>query len=186
MERIKNLPNAVTLFRILLIPVLFILITQKQTPVFTILLVIAGLCDGVDGFLARRLKQQTKFGTKFDSITDLLYFLSVAIWFWMLFPNIVAQNKTLLFSLLILTCMHYAYSLIKFKTITSYHLYSTKILVGLLYLFFIYWLVFGFNNLLFTILIVLACLVVLENFVVSILLKTEKQNLKSLLDVVKK
>lgn len=180
MSKFINAPNTVTLFRLLLIPLLFILITQKQTTAFIILLVIASLCDGIDGFLARRLKQETKFGTKFDSITDLFYFLSITIWFWMLFPEVITQNKHFLIPLVMFIVLHYTHSLVKFKTITSYHLYSTKSLTTLIYLFFIYSTIIEFNSVFFKILIAFTYLVVLENFIISLMLKNEKHNIKSL------
>ena len=50
---------------------------------FWILYLIAGLTDMLDGFLARRLGVESKFGAKLDSLADFVFILSVG---YKLFP----------------------------------------------------------------------------------------------------
>jgi cardiolipin synthase len=67
---VMNLPNCITIIRILLIPLLVILLLERDF--FTALLVfaVAGISDGLDGFLARVLRQQTEFGAYVDPLAD--------------------------------------------------------------------------------------------------------------------
>lgn len=55
-----------------LIPVFASLLYYGYTGTALILFVIAGVSDGVDGFVARRLKQETELGTILDPIADKL------------------------------------------------------------------------------------------------------------------
>ena len=68
-----NIPNAITTVRVILAVVIAILLIQATTTGIIwagILLLIAWGTDGLDGFLARRLRQQTLFGSLFDLVAD--------------------------------------------------------------------------------------------------------------------
>ena len=69
-ERIINVPNAITLLRLLAAPVVVWLIFDAQWQAACWLFLIAALSDGLDGFLARRLAQTTAFGATLDAVTD--------------------------------------------------------------------------------------------------------------------
>ena len=65
-----NIPNTITLFRILLVPVtVWLLISDAWGWAFTTFL-LAGASDGVDGYLARRWNLQTRLGTYLDPLAD--------------------------------------------------------------------------------------------------------------------
>jgi len=68
-----NIPNILTGFRILLIPifvVVFYLPMQWSAPVAAFIFWLAGVTDLLDGYLARRLNQQTAFGAFLDPVAD--------------------------------------------------------------------------------------------------------------------
>ena len=70
-----NLPNLLTLLRVLLIPVMvvvYLLDVSWSHLVATIIFVIAAITDWLDGYLARRLKQDSKFGAFLDPVADKL------------------------------------------------------------------------------------------------------------------
>lgn len=77
-----NLPNLLTLLRILLVPV-FILLFLSSTPLRTVLsaavFLLAALTDLLDGYLARKWQQVTKLGKVLDPIADKLLILSALI-----------------------------------------------------------------------------------------------------------
>jgi cardiolipin synthase len=67
-----NLPNLLTAFRIVLVPVFLVMVIQKKVlGSFTIFL-LAGLTDVLDGFIARTWHLKTKFGTLLDPAADKL------------------------------------------------------------------------------------------------------------------
>ena len=82
-----NIPNTLTGFRIVLIPffcVLFIMGPQYY-PYAGIILVLSGLSDMFDGFLARKLHQETELGKILDPIADKLTLGAVVISMWFVY-----------------------------------------------------------------------------------------------------
>ena len=74
-----NIPNLITLGRILLVPVIVWAITSGQMSVAFVLFVIAGISDAVDGFLAKRLHMQSETGALLDPIADKALLVSIYI-----------------------------------------------------------------------------------------------------------
>ena len=72
---ILNFPNLLTLLRVSLIPIMVLIyylpVTYSRELVAFIFLV-ASATDWLDGYLARKLRQETKFGEFFDPIADKL------------------------------------------------------------------------------------------------------------------
>ena len=67
-----NIPNFLTLFRIILVPAFVIFLIQSEYDKALIVFVVAGLTDALDGTLARLLKCQTILGAYLDPIADKL------------------------------------------------------------------------------------------------------------------
>ncbi|MBT3549230.1 MAG: CDP-diacylglycerol--glycerol-3-phosphate 3-phosphatidyltransferase [Gammaproteobacteria bacterium] len=70
-----NIPNSLTLVRILLIPIivcLFLLSPQGYRTIIFSLFLLATITDYLDGFFARYMKQVTNFGTFLDPVADKL------------------------------------------------------------------------------------------------------------------
>src|SRR5215475_12869206 len=70
--RIWTVPNQITLLRLGFIPIFLILISYDQFKWALLVLVIAGLSDGIDGVLARTLNQKSSLGAYLDPIADKL------------------------------------------------------------------------------------------------------------------
>jgi cardiolipin synthase len=71
-----NLPNTLTVIRVLLIPVFVILIINHSFGWALIIFAIAGLTDGLDGLLARLTRHKTELGAYLDPIADKLLLIS--------------------------------------------------------------------------------------------------------------
>jgi cardiolipin synthase len=67
-----NLPNAITIIRILLIPLFLYKIIQGEMIFATAVYLTAAVSDGLDGFIARVWNLQTKLGTFLDPMADKL------------------------------------------------------------------------------------------------------------------
>ena len=67
-----NLPNLLTLTRILLIPLFVILIINQSFSWALIIFALAGITDGIDGLIARITRQRTELGAYLDPIADKL------------------------------------------------------------------------------------------------------------------
>ena len=80
---LKHIPNALTLFRLgLIVPFVFSLFDHQYKDAFYIF-IIAGLSDGLDGWLARCFHWQSFFGSFVDPMADKLLvaasFISLAL-----------------------------------------------------------------------------------------------------------
>ncbi len=74
-----TIPNIITLLRFLMVPaVVYALLVGEMLPAFVIF-VIAGLSDGVDGFIARHFDQQSELGAYLDPVADKLLLVTVFI-----------------------------------------------------------------------------------------------------------
>jgi cardiolipin synthase (CMP-forming) len=74
-----NLPNAITIARILSVPVLIWLIVSGEYLLAFWLFVLAGVSDGVDGYIAKRFDQRTELGAYLDPIADKLMLVSIYV-----------------------------------------------------------------------------------------------------------
>lgn len=76
---IFTIPNILSYIRILLIVPFTILFLNKRYEASAIVIVLSGLSDCIDGFLARRLNQITQLGKMLDPVADKLTLLAVAV-----------------------------------------------------------------------------------------------------------
>ena len=72
LSQLLTAPNQLTLLRMLFLPFIVISLVDRHYPMALTLFVLAGLSDGLDGLLARRLHQQTLLGQYLDPIADKL------------------------------------------------------------------------------------------------------------------
>ncbi len=98
-KKIITIPNLLSFFRICLIPWMVWLYSIKENYIWTtILLMVSGLTDVVDGYIARRFNMVSDFGKAFDPIADKLTQASMLCCLilrfpWMLLPFIVLVIK---------------------------------------------------------------------------------------------
>ena len=77
-----NLPNALTLVRILLVPVLVVALTVESpggSTIAAIVFAVAALTDGLDGYIARSRQPVTTFGKVMDPVADKLMIAAALI-----------------------------------------------------------------------------------------------------------
>lgn len=74
-----HIPNAITVFRIFLTPlVIWLMIDGRMQTAFLVFL-IAGVSDGLDGFLAKRYGWQTELGAYLDPVADKMLLVSIYV-----------------------------------------------------------------------------------------------------------
>jgi cardiolipin synthase len=74
-----NLPNLITLARILVVPVIIWAIASGAMLFAFLLFLAAGLSDAVDGFLAKRLGMTSELGAYLDPLADKTLLVSIYI-----------------------------------------------------------------------------------------------------------
>src|SRR5215813_6325652 len=74
-----NLPNLITIARILLVPVIVWAIGSGEMLFAFLLFLAAGVSDAVDGFLAKRLGMASEFGSYLDPLADKALIVSIYV-----------------------------------------------------------------------------------------------------------
>lgn len=87
MSSIITIPNLLTFLRMALIPVFASLLFYEYVFLALIAFIVAGVSDGVDGFIARRFKQESELGTIIDPIADKL--LMTTAFIILTLPNVL-------------------------------------------------------------------------------------------------
>lgn len=95
-DAIFTIPNMLSVFRVLLIPLFMYLYFEGRYIYSTAVLLFSGLTDIVDGFIARRFNMITKLGKILDPLADKITQVAIAI--------CLATNHTILIPLLIVFC----------------------------------------------------------------------------------
>ena len=129
-QDIYNLPNLVSLVRILMAPVLLGLAIMQQPLWFLGVLIFTVFTDVLDGFLARYLNQITEMGSKLDSWGDFFVYSVMALSAWLLWPDIVLDELVSFVIIVISFTLPVLVGLVKFRTLTSYHTWSVKLAVA--------------------------------------------------------
>ena len=102
-SRIVTVPNALSFFRLLLIPVFLVLLLTHEYLSALITLVVSSATDFVDGFVARKFNQVSRVGQLLDPAADRLFIFSTLIGLawggfvpWWLAGVIIARDVLLL------------------------------------------------------------------------------------------
>ncbi len=77
-----TLPNRLSILRILFIPIIVLFIASREDGLLLascLLFIIAGITDGLDGYLARKMSLTSRLGLYLDPIADKLLVTSVLI-----------------------------------------------------------------------------------------------------------
>lgn len=116
-----NVPNILSVSRIVLLPVLFVLISFKMYFSFTVAYAILGMTDMFDGMIARRFNLKTEIGKYLDSIADMVFFLSSAYFIHVLYTEYLHPNMTLFFVFIGVMLLSFIVSYIRCNKIILMH-----------------------------------------------------------------
>lgn len=181
--RMINIPNLLSVFRIVIFPVLIILIIVDDKNVFKWLIGLSFFTDLIDGYIARKLKMETKQGSKLDSIGDMFTLFAAAIGFIVFENHFFKEHIFPISTAMGLYFFQLILCLIKYKKISSFHTYSAKIAFIFTGSFFIITFFMGIIEGLFWVAIILAILECLEETLIVFLLPKPKQDVKSVFHV---
>jgi len=113
-----NIPNFLSLLRIILVPVFIIFLMQESYTNALLTFVLAGLTDVFDGTLARMMNKQTKLGSFLDPMADKILLASsfVTLSILGLIPSwltviIISRDFIILFGIVILSMMSITYEI---------------------------------------------------------------------------
>lgn len=125
-ENILTIPNVLSGYRLLISPFILWLIIDRNESLFAVFICISLVTDMLDGIIARVFKMATRFGARLDSLADIgMYVLAIyggIVFKW----DEIRPDAWMLFLFLGTYVTAQAYSLWKFRSYPSLHLYSCK------------------------------------------------------------
>lgn len=184
-ERIFNIPNILSFYRLLSFPVVLWFIFSGWETLFLIFVIINLITDALDGFLARKLRQKTEFGAKLDSTADKLNYALAIIGIFVFKYEEIQPHLTSFLIFVGLGITYLTHSFIKFGKISSLHTYATKIGGYIQGVFFLLLFTYDFITPFYYFMIIWAILSVLEMIAIQIIIPDMKSNMKGLYWVLK-
>lgn len=174
-----NLPNALSVLRLLLTPVLLWLASHDQPDAFLAVLVFALATDALDGYLARRFNQTSALGAKLDSWGDLSIYATMVVALLWLWPDIFAREKWFLGFAIVSHLVPTATSLVKFRELPRYHTWAAKVAAVLMAPGYFLLVLFDIS-LLFRLVVVFHIWVALEEVIITFTLRRTRTDVPTL------
>jgi CDP-diacylglycerol--glycerol-3-phosphate 3-phosphatidyltransferase len=173
--------NAITLYRLIAVPVLLLLVFAHQVNLFKWLLAISFFTDLIDGWLARSYKVTSIMGAKLDSVADDCTIVAAITAMVILKSEFLKQQILLVGILLTLFIIQTVLAFIQYGKISNFHTYAAKcaaLLQGtfLILLFFLP----QPPEILFYIAFAVTAIDLIEEIILVILLREWKANVKGL------
>lgn len=155
LEKISRyLPNILSFLRILISPALLFFLSNRYTFQAFILIAIGAMSDFFDGFLARKLKVESKFGEILDPIADKVFCNAVL---WGIYAYMGHKLPILLMAVALsardaILILGGIFIVIKRVNLSMAPVYTSKICTALIFLLAIIAVIFGTDGLYFQIL----------------------------------
>ena len=118
--------NAITLYRIVTVPVLLWLLFTHHFELFKWGIALSFFTDLIDGFLARKFGVTSIMGTKLDSIGDDLTVAVALIGLITIFPGFVRQHMTILIVLGVIFLVQLGYAFYRYGRMSNFHTWLAK------------------------------------------------------------
>ncbi|ASU32389.1 CDP-alcohol phosphatidyltransferase family protein [Mucilaginibacter xinganensis] len=118
--------NAITLYRLIAAPALLLLIFIKQFEVFKWLLAVSFLTDVLDGYLARKFKVTSPFGSIIDSVSDDLTVAVAITGIVVINPAFLSEQIAIIACIVALFLIQIVAALLRYRKISSFHTYMAK------------------------------------------------------------
>jgi CDP-diacylglycerol--glycerol-3-phosphate 3-phosphatidyltransferase len=142
---LRPVPNLLSGARALAVPVLLVLALLEREAAFTWVLIPALLTDILDGLIARVFALESRLGAILDSAADSLMMLVSVYGIWLFHPEVVRDHAWLCGTAVGLWLLEDVLALLRYRRLSSFHTYLSKIVANLLGLFIGWLFLFGFE-----------------------------------------
>lgn len=122
-----NIPNLLSGLRLAAMPVLMLLAWGGERTAFLVLYLCALLSDMLDGYLARRLGQESELGARLDSWGDFALYMSTPVCAWLLWPEIIMREAPYVVMVLASFTLPVLAGFLRYRRLTSYHTWGAKL-----------------------------------------------------------
>jgi cardiolipin synthase len=177
---LKYLPNALSGYRLVMLPVLLYLVSVRSEGWFSVLICVNLVTDILDGWIARKFGLETELGARLDSLADYGTYAAAVYGLYAFKAAELGDWMLLVWLFVGFILVFIGLSLVKFRRSPSLHLYSTKIggyLQGFLFFTLFAW---GFWAPYFAFALVWGMLSFTEGMLILFLLPEMRSNQKGL------
>ncbi len=118
--------NSITIYRLVVAPLLAFLALDHLPGPFKWLLAVSFFTDAIDGYLSRRYKVTSILGSRLDSIADDFTIVAAIIGLLVFKPGFIRHELILIGALLGLFILQTVLALMRYGKLTSFHTYMAK------------------------------------------------------------
>ena len=179
-----SIPNILSLSRIGMAPFALLAAYYGKENLFFLFFTLMLISDVLDGYIARKLHQCTKVGSKLDSIGDYITYISIPFATWWLWPEIIHDEALYIGIAFTLFLLPGIIARLKFGEMVAYHTWLTKVTAVLISVGLII-LLFSKNNMVFHLAIYVLVLEAVESMLITFILDKPQANVKSLWHVLR-
>lgn len=179
-ENVLNVPNLISLYRLLIFPVILFLALNGRETSFVVLLCISLVSDVLDGSIARYFKLQTNFGAALDNLADICTYAMSILGLFVFKWTDIEPHAWFLYLFLGVFVLSYIVSFLRFGKIPGLHLYSAVSAGYVQSIFFFILFVFGFYTWMFYLAVGWGLLAYIEKILILIRLNDIKIGVKGL------
>src|ERR1700758_5005172 len=126
-----NVPNLISGFRLVIVPVLLCLAWIGEHTLFLIFLTYSLLSDLVDGFIARSLNQVSELGAKLDSWSDFITNMTIPLCAWWLWPDIIGPEAPFVITMVVTPAIPAVFGFLKYGHLIGYRTWGSKLSTAL-------------------------------------------------------
>lgn len=172
-----NIPNILSVLRI--ITAVFIPFTHGNHLLLFTLIIFCGITDFLDGYLARKLEQESELGSRLDSLGDFILSISITLYFLIWEWDSIYGYLYWIAAIIIIRFSSAVVCYLKNKKIYSIHTLANKF-TGVIVFFGICIIILTGEFWIFLPLLLLSLLSALEELLIMIFIKSPEVNLKSI------
>jgi len=184
-ESVLNAPNLISLYRLLVFPVILLMALSGRENWFVIILCISMISDAIEGSIERYFKLQTNFGAALDNLADICTYAMAILGIFVFKWTDIEPHAWFLYFFLGVFVLSYFISFARFGKIPGLHLYSAVSAGYVQSIFFFVLFVFGFFTWMFYLVIAWGLFAYIEKILVLLRLDDIKVGVKGLYWVLK-
>jgi phosphatidylglycerophosphate synthase len=177
---VRHLPNVLTGLRLLAVPVLTWLATRHLETGYTWLLIAALLTDVADGWIARAWSLESRIGAELDSLADSALMFVAIYGVWVFHRDVITGHAVACALAIVLWAVENLLALARYRRLSSFHTYLSKLAVNVLGIFVGILFVFRFETWLFYVAIVATVLASIEELALLVLLREWRADVQGL------
>ena len=166
----RNIPNAISLARLLATPVLLWAVLLHRQELFKWLLLACLLSDILDGWIARAFNLRSETGASLDSLADLLVALNMVVGLFMFQREFLGAHYLEVLLVVGLFAVEAIAAIFRYRRISSFHTILNRIAAYAQGIFVMSLFLWGYQGWIFRPTIVLSVLACCEEFALLYLL----------------